>query len=486
MDAHTSSIESSWKQHGRASRAVPLPVDMELLSISDPVLPLPAVRSLEKRRLQCYLAIMLADIVAILLGFSLGSIAIFGLSLPSHALTQAQLMLPLFLTLALYNRAYSVAALANTAVLVGKALQSLALAGLAMVLLNYIAGTSSTFSRVVFTSGMMVSALTLPAIRGLMQGFVRWRCGDRVENVLIVDAGGPKVEVPEAFCVDADSAGLKPDIGDPLAVDRLGAWFAPMDRVLVSCPEEARVGWAMALKGLAVEGEVIDERVEEMGALGARRAGGQGFLRVSHRPLGLRDRAIKRALDLVVTVPAILLLSPLLLAVAILIRLDDRGPAIFAQKRTGRSSRFFTIYKFRTMRIAASDEHGAVSASRNDSRLTRIGSFLRRTSIDELPQLLNVLKGDMSLVGPRPHAPGSQAGEKLFWEVDGRYWQRHTLKPGLTGLAQIRGFRGATETETDLVNRLQADLEYLHNWSLWTDIGILIATCRVVVHDRAF
>lgn len=118
--------------------------------------------------------------------------------------------------------------------------------------------------------------------------------------------------------------------------------------------------------------------------------------------------------------------------------------------------------------------------------MTRVGRFLRRTSIDELPQLLNVLKGDMSIVGPRPHALGSQAGDKLFWQVDHRYWQRHSLKPGITGLAQVRGFRGATETETDLSSRLQADLEYLDGWSILRDIQIIFATFGVLAHDRAY
>ncbi|NCU10859.1 MAG: sugar transferase, partial [Sphingomonadaceae bacterium] len=129
---------------------------------------------------------------------------------------------------------------------------------------------------------------------------------------------------------------------------------------------------------------------------------------------------------------------------------------------------------------------GKVSASREDNRITRIGRLIRRTSIDELPQIFNVLKGDMSIVGPRPHALGSQAGQKLFWEVDDRYWTRHALKPGLTGLAQVRGFRGATDREADLANRLDSDLEYLGSWSLWHDMRIVLETLRVLVHARAF
>lgn len=118
--------------------------------------------------------------------------------------------------------------------------------------------------------------------------------------------------------------------------------------------------------------------------------------------------------------------------------------------------------------------------------MTRVGRILRRTSIDELPQLINVLIGDMSIVAPRPHAVHSMARDKYFWEVDARYWHRHACKPGITGLAQVRGYRGTALEEKDLQDRLAADLEYLNKWSLWLDIGILFRTLRVIIHKNAF
>ena len=132
------------------------------------------------------------------------------------------------------------------------------------------------------------------------------------------------------------------------------------------------------------------------------------------------------------------------------------------------------------------DQDGAQSTSRDDDRITRIGAFIRRTSIDELPQLINALKGDMSIVGPRPHALGSRANSKLFWEVDSRYWKRHSLKPGLTGLAQVRGHRGATEQKKDLTDRLQSDLECISSWSLRHDIAIVFQTLLVLRHENAY
>ncbi|QJU60522.1 exopolysaccharide biosynthesis protein [Sphingomonas sp. AP4-R1] len=191
-------------------------------------------------------------------------------------------------------------------------------------------------------------------------------------------------------------------------------------------------------------------------------------------------------MDLVITIPALIFLSPLLLAVALAVKLDSSGPVLFRQPRVGRGNRIFLMYKFRSMRNDLTDRAGARSASRDDDRITKIGRLIRSTSIDELPQLFNVLRGDMSLVGPRPHALGSLAGNALFWEVDERYWHRHALKPGLTGLAQIRGFRGATPDREDLANRLNADLEYLAGWTLWRDMSILFGTLRVIVHPNAY
>jgi lipopolysaccharide/colanic/teichoic acid biosynthesis glycosyltransferase len=195
---------------------------------------------------------------------------------------------------------------------------------------------------------------------------------------------------------------------------------------------------------------------------------------------------LKRIFDLVVAGTALLLLAPALILVAVLIKLEDGGPVLFVQRRLGRGNQFFDMLKFRSMRPEKLDHAGDRSASRDDDRITRIGAFIRRTSIDELPQLINVLRGDMSIVGPRPHALGSRANNKFFWEVDRHYWQRHCLKPGLTGLAQVRGHRGATEAEKDLTDRLQSDLEYIDGWSLQRDVAIVLRTVRVLTHENAF
>ncbi|MBL0915539.1 MAG: sugar transferase, partial [Sphingopyxis sp.] len=183
---------------------------------------------------------------------------------------------------------------------------------------------------------------------------------------------------------------------------------------------------------------------------------------------------------------ALVILSPILLIVAVAIKLESPGPVIFRQMRVGQGNRQFRIFKFRSMRVENSDAEGRQSTGRVDDRITRVGQIIRRTSIDELPQLLNVIRGEMSMVGPRPHALGSTAGDALFWHASQKYWLRHALKPGITGLAQIRGFRGATEHVDDLARRVRCDLEYLSNWSLWFDVMIMLKTVRVVMHKNAY
>ena len=172
--------------------------------------------------------------------------------------------------------------------------------------------------------------------------------------------------------------------------------------------------------------------------------------------------------------------------IAVAIKLDSKGPVFYKQVRLGKDRQPFTIWKFRTMRADQADHDGAVSTLRDDHRITRLGRFLRRTSLDELPQFFNVIAGQMSIVGPRPHAAASRADELLFWDIDQRYWHRHSVKPGITGLAQVRGLRGTTVKRDDLEQRLYADLEYSANWSLLSDIRIVLQTFTVLLHRNAY
>lgn len=191
-------------------------------------------------------------------------------------------------------------------------------------------------------------------------------------------------------------------------------------------------------------------------------------------------RIAKRLEDLTVASVGLALCSPVMAVAALLIRCTSRGPILFRQKRIGLLGRPFTLLKFRTMRPEAKPVSGLRQATRDDDRITCVGRFLRRTSIDELPQLFNVLRGDMSVVGPRPHAPGTCAGGIPFEHISPQYGARHAVKPGLTGLAQVRGWRGETDTQEKLLHRLECDLEYVGNWTLLGDLEILVRTVGAV------
>jgi Undecaprenyl-phosphate glucose phosphotransferase len=192
------------------------------------------------------------------------------------------------------------------------------------------------------------------------------------------------------------------------------------------------------------------------------------------------EQAVKRAVDAVLSLVALIALSPVLLAAAIAIRLDSPGPALFRQTRHGFNGRPFRIYKFRTMTVM---ENGDVvpQAQKSDKRVTRVGRFLRRFSIDELPQMVNVFIGDMSMVGPRPHA---SAHDRYFTSTIEKYAFRHHVKSGVTGWAQVSGARGETDTLEKMRRRVELDLWYINNWSIWLDFSIMIRTAFVVFSGK--
>jgi lipopolysaccharide/colanic/teichoic acid biosynthesis glycosyltransferase len=444
--------------------------------------------SLERRRLRAYAMMMLADAAAFQLAFALAGLVWEGFWGHPRAMLAAQAMLPVFYTIALYNGSYGLRALTDWLYATRKALIAVAISA---GLINFVAFyTKSTahFSPASVTLGLLFTAALIVLVRRVMVALVAWRWKGRISNRLVIDDGGSGFPDPAAVTISAARFGLDPGNHDPFMLDRLGKLLRNQDHVVVSCPRERREDWAFLLKAAGVYGEIVSEPAHSLGALGVHRydALDRTTLVVSTGPLRLRARIIKRAFDTVTAAGALLVLAPVLIAVAILIKLEDGGPVLFVQRRLGRGNQFFNMYKFRSMRVEQLDHDGNRSASRADERVTRIGAFIRRTSIDELPQLINVLKGEMSIVGPRPHAIGSQANNKFFWEVDRRYWQRHCLKPGLTGLAQVRGHRGATEREEDLTDRLQADLEYIADWSLLRDIQIVLRTVRVLRHEKAY
>lgn len=447
---------------------------------------LPQAQSLERRRLRQMVLRVFLDLALLIASFAATGFFYLGDLADPAGLGQAWLLAPIFVLTAIQARVYSLGSLTSIQRDCFRFLVTVGLSSALFVFVTFYTKSTAEYSRVTFTIAMAGFVFFAIAYRwALYRALIR---SGRlpVENVLLIKAGGPDVNLPKAMVVDADAHDLVPDPDNPEYFDRIGFLLHNIDRVIVSCTIENRSLWAPVLRATGVKGELVSPVIAELGAFGIEREDSFATLVVSSRPLNLAARITKRAMDLAIASGAVLVLSPIMIGVAIAIKLEDRGPILFRQQRVGRSNRFFHVLKFRSMYVDRLDMDASKQTTRDDDRVTRVGRFIRRTSIDELPQLINVLKGDMSLVGPRPHALGALAGEKHYWRVDERYWQRHSLRPGLTGLAQVRGYRGATDREQDLTDRVGSDLEYIANWSPWLDLVILAMTARVLVHDNAY
>jgi Undecaprenyl-phosphate glucose phosphotransferase len=220
---------------------------------------------------------------------------------------------------------------------------------------------------------------------------------------------------------------------------------------------------------------VPDENVFRFLSYPLTNAGSTWTAELRRAPLSWGERAVKRVLDIVGASVALLIFAPVMVIAAVLVKLGSPGPVFFRQTRNGFTGRDFRIFKFRTMRVM-DDGPKIVQATRNDPRVTKVGGWLRKTSIDELPQLFNVLKGEMSLVGPRPHAT---AHNSEYEQIIAKYAFRHHVKPGITGLAQVNGYRGETNTLELMQMRVEYDLSYIDNWSITLDIAILFKTLLV-------
>jgi Undecaprenyl-phosphate glucose phosphotransferase len=257
------------------------------------------------------------------------------------------------------------------------------------------------------------------------------------------------------------------------------ARIARVDMLIVTLPLSAEERILTLLKSLWVL--PVDIRLSSYSQdfqFPRRDGGGQGgLIEVLRNPLGDGARALKRAVDLTVASLALVALSPLMLATAMAIRLDTPGPVFFRQSRHGYNHRPIMVWKFRSMRQETCDPEGRRIVTRDDDRVTRVGRFIRKTSIDELPQLFNVLAGDLSLVGPRPHAvTGMSSRQQLFSEIVEGYSGRHRVPPGITGWAQVNGWRGEIDDPEELRQRFEHDLYYIENWSIWLDLRILAMT----------
>lgn len=437
-------------------------------------------------RLALRFALFASEIAAIILTFGVAAFMRHGLDGLDQWLTVMSVTLPVYLGTALNSKAYDLDSIRDFRTSAKRAIMAFLFTIGTVTLMVFFLKVSTDFSRLVFGMG---TVMCVPILLGLRLFYIRLTrsvMGTNPFSELIIRDGVALPEHYDAMVIDAAAHNLQPSTRDPVNIQRLGNFVHNIDRVVVACPPERRVQWAFVLKALDIDAELCVPELDELGAVSMCQLGNSSTMVVSAGPMGLRSRLMKRGFDVALVLAVLPFLAIPMALVALAIKLESPGPVLFRQVRIGRGNRPFHILKFRSMRVELCDAQGNRSAGRDDDRITRVGNFIRKTSIDELPQILNVLIGNMSIVGPRPHAVGSRAENLLFWDIDDRYFHRHAVKPGLTGLAQIRGFRGATEVREDLSNRLQADLEYRANWSLLNDIMIILATFRVLVHRNAF
>jgi polysaccharide biosynthesis protein PslA len=395
-------------------------------------------------------------------------------------------LLPLFALLSVNNNAQNAHDVFDPWTGVTRAVAALALACGALLLVTFFLKIAGGFSRLVFLLGGVFALGFVAAGRVVLSRLFIKRARRGLYAKLCIYDGVPMQRIHESYAVDACALGLTPSAGSAATISRVGMLAKGMDRIVVHCGPESRAGWAMVLKSLDVMSEIVMPELDSYSVLSIESHNGSSTIVLNSGRLLWGQRVIKRVFDLGLVVLALPFIVPVFIVVAVAIKLDSAGPVFFRQERIGFGNRAFLMWKFRSMRVDLQDDYGVNSTERDDPRVTAVGAILRKSSIDELPQIINVLLGDMSFVGPRPHAAMSKAGDSLFWEVDESYWLRHVVKPGITGLAQVSGHRGSTFHEDDLQRRLDADLRYVGNWSLWGDIKILVRTFGSLTHKNAF
>ena len=291
-----------------------------------------------------------------------------------------------------------------------------------------------------------------------------------------------QIAVVAAMGIPETAAGVPADWLDDVVREGL------VDRIILANVEGAKEELRKLLARLAwlaVDVAIIPDVTELQVApkLGVHQIGTLPAIDLASRPLTAVEAALKRAEDLVLGCLAMLVAAPVFAIVALAIKLDSPGPVLFGQMREGYHNKAFKVWKFRTMRHNARDERAVQQTSRNDSRVTRVGRILRRFSLDELPQIINVIRGEMSIVGPRPHALGMTSVGLPMTEVLEGYAARHRLKPGITGWAQVNGCRGEVNSHDKLRSRVTLDCYYIDNWSLSLDLWIIVRTLTLLLFD---
>jgi len=353
-----------------------------------------------------------------------------------------------------------------------------------------------------------VSILGIATVRLVLSRLLtRWRSAGRLKQVVAIygtgDHAGRLVErLSGASSETIDIVGVFDDRTSrravPLALREMPhgttsdlvelSRQCEIDRIIVALPHSAEQRLLEILRKLhkmPVEISLAPDMVGfSVPAKDQERFAGLPLIDVYGRPLSFGQNLLKTGFDRIAALLGIIMISPVLVLVALLVKLDSKGPVLFRQNRYGFGDRVIGVYKFRTMQADQADTNGEKQTAVNDPRITRVGGFLRRWSIDELPQLFNVLRGELSLVGPRPHAVSMRVKQRRNEDIVPDYALRHHVKPGITGWAQVNGYHGPVETERHLEQRVAYDLDYINNWSLWFDLRILLRTLFIAFGHR--
>jgi putative colanic acid biosynthesis UDP-glucose lipid carrier transferase len=380
---------------------------------------------------------------------------------------------------------------------VGETLIAIGLAFLVLIAIAYLLKISASYSRGWLLSWLLLTTLMIVASRPLYAYFVSrlaaW--GFMARRIAVVGAGTDRERLAQTVRATSGMrlAGIFSDTmtTEVMAADHSIADLIYMgqrneiDEVVIALSDSPWAGTNQLIEDLSVLPVDVWLCPAELHfpILDTTRLGPLNLLQVKPKPIREWGSLLKLAFDYITGALSLVVFGPLMLLIALAIKIDSPGPVFFRQRRHGFNHRVIDVFKFRTMRVA---EYGLPieQARKNDPRVTRVGKLLRRTSLDELPQLINVMRGEMSLVGPRPHA---LEHNHYYRERLDRYASRHRVKPGLTGWAQIHGLRGPTEDPETMRRRVQMDLYYIENWSLWLDVKIIAATPFVgFVNRNAF
>lgn len=440
----------------------------------------------KQKRTALIFAIAFFDVFAIIFAFLIAAYMYLGVAGINQTFNVLFCVIPIYLVISLNNKAFRTKVLISWWISVSRGVVALLFSTISMLLILFFFKTSAEFSRVMFGLGTLGSVILISLTRASICRLTKFYIGSSPYADLCIYDDVPIEQKRHEGEINAKDYGLAADPNDANAVTRLAHLANGMDRIILHCLPEKRQAWVTMLRSLDIKSEIIAPELQSISPLAIEQRNGKISLLISAGQFRWDQRLVKRAFDLIFVFVSFPITLPVICIFAIAVKLESPGPAFFRQERIGLGNRRFRIWKLRSMRFDLQDDTASKLTERDDPRITKVGKFIRSTSIDELPQIFNVLAGSMSIVGPRPHAEQALAGSSLYWEVDNSYWHRHVVKPGITGLAQVRGHRGNTFEEQHLAKRLQSDLEYVRDWSIMADFRISVQTMAVLFHKNAF